>query len=74
MAAKIKIKMLERCCQEKAAMVIKMVGKIYKELPGPSKAYIEKQNTYCLKYKERTNNKSIMPKQVVNKLTAQKSI
>ena len=74
MAAKIKIKMLERCCQEKAAMVIKMVGKIYKESPGPSKAYIEKQNTYCLKYKERTNNNSSMPKQVVNKLTAQKSI
>ena len=51
-----------------------MVGKIYKEPPGPSKAYIEKQNTYCLKCKERTNNKSIMPKQVVTKLTAQKSI
>ena len=66
--------MLERCCQEKAAKVIKMVGKIYKEPPAPSKAYIEKQNTYCLKCKERTNNKSIMPKQVINKLTAQKSI
>ena len=52
MASKIKIKMLERYCQEKAAMAIKMVGQIYyKEPPGPSKAYIEKRNTYCLKCK-----------------------
>ena len=67
--------MLERYCQEKAAMAIKMVGQIYyKEPPGPSKAYIEKRTTYCLKCKQITNNKSIMPKQEVNRLTAQKSI
>ena len=46
-----------------------MVGKIYyKELQGSFKAYIKKQNTYCLKCKKPTNNKSNTSKQVINKL------
>ena len=50
-----------------------MVGKIYyKEPQGSLKAYIYKQNTHCLKCKKQ-NNTSIMSKQVVNKLTEQKS-
>ena len=63
--------MLEIYCQKNTAVIIKMVGKIcYKEPQGPFKAYIKKQNRYCcLKmYKKRTNNLSIMPQQVVNKL------
>ena len=36
--------------------------------------YIKNQNTYCLKCKKPTNNKSITPTQVVNKLIAKKSI
>ena len=48
-----------------------MVGKIfYKEPQGSFKGYIKK---YCLKCKKLRNNKSITPKQVVNKLIAQKS-
>ena len=51
-----------------------MVGKVYyKELQGSFKAYIKKQNTYCLKCKKPTNNKSNTSKQVINKLIAQKS-
>ena len=54
---------------------IKTVGKIFcKESHGPFKAYIENQNTYCLKCKQRTNNKLFTPKPLVNTLIAQKSI
>ena len=49
-----------------------MIGKIYyKEPQGSFKAYIKKQNTYCLKCKTPTNQSP--PKQVVHKLIAQKS-
>ena len=38
------------------------------------KACIKNQDTYCLGCKKRADNKSITPKQVVNKLIAQKPI
>ena len=51
-----------------------MVRKIYYKKPqGSFKLYNKKQITYCLKGIKPTNNKSIMPKQAVNKLVAQKS-
>ena len=40
----------------------------------PFKAYVKKQDTYCLRCKKRTDNKSIIAKLVVNRLIAQKSI
>ena len=65
--------MFKTDCQKNIAIIIKMVGKIYyKEPQGSFKAYINKQNTHCLKCRKQ-NNTSIMSKQVVNKLTAQKS-
>ena len=53
-----------------------MAGKIcYQRSWGTSfKTYIKKQDTYCLRCKKRTDNKSITPKQIVYKLIAQKSI
>ena len=53
-----------------------IVGKIYYKESSPAsfKAFIKKQDTYCLRYRKRTDNKSITPKQMVNKLIAQKSI
>ena len=46
-----------------------MVGKIYyQESRGkPFKAYVKKQDTYCLRCKQRTDNKLVTAKQVVNK-------
>ena len=56
--------------------LIKLVGKIcYQESRGTAfKAYVKKQDTHCLTCRKRTDNKLITPKQVVNKLNAQKSI
>ena len=63
-------------CAKNTAYLIKMVCKIYyQESRGePFKVYVKKQDTYCLRCKTRTDNKSIIAKQVVNKLIAQKSI
>ena len=66
--------MLETYCQKNTAIIMKMVSKsYYKEPQGSFKAYIKKQDRYCLKCKKPTNNKSITPKQVVGKIIAQKS-
>ena len=52
-----------------------MVGKIYyKEPQRLLKGYIKKQDIYCVVCKKGTDNKSIMPKQVINKSIPQKSI
>ena len=55
---------------------MKMVGKIYyqESWEKPFKAYIKKEDTYCLGCIKRTDNKSITPKEMVNKLIAQKPI
>ena len=52
-----------------------MVGKIYYQESREKsfKAYVKKQDTYCLRCKTRTDNKLITVKQVTNKLMAQKS-
>ena len=52
-----------------------MVGKMcYQESRGKLlKAYVKKQDTYCLRCKKRTDNKLITAKQVVNRIIAQKS-
>ena len=52
-----------------------MVGKIYyQESRGaPFKAYVQRQVTYWLKCKKRTDNKSIIAKPVVIKLMSQSS-
>ena len=60
---------------ENSVIIIKMIRKIYyKEPQGSFKAYIEKQDTYWLECRKRTDNKLITPKQVANKLIAQKLI
>ena len=53
-----------------------VIGKIYykESSQAPFKVYIKRQDTYCLRCKRRTDNKSVMPKKIVNKLIAQKSI
>ena len=53
-----------------------MFGKIYYLESGgePFKAYVKKQDTYFLRRKKITDNKSITAKQVVNKLISQKSV
>ena len=63
-------------CYKYTASLIKMIGKVqHKELSQePFKVYFKKQNTYCVRCKKRTDNKSITPKQLVNKLIAKKSI
>ena len=62
-------------CEKTTTYLIKMVGKIYyQESRGkPFKAYVKKQDKYCLRCKQRTDNKLITAKQVVNKWIAQKS-
>ena len=46
----------------------------YQESRGkPLKMYERKQDTYCLRCKQRPDNKLITAKQVENKLIAQKS-
>ena len=51
-----------------------MVSDIYyEESRGtPFQTYVKKQDTYCLKCKQKTDNKLVTSKQVVNKLIAQK--
>ena len=53
-----------------------MFGKIYYQESGgePFKAYVKMQDTYFLRRKKITGNKSITAKQVVNKLISQKSV
>ena len=61
---------------ENTTYLTKMVGKICcQESRGePFKGYVKKQNTYCLRCKRRTDNKSMTAKQVVNKSIAPKSV
>ena len=67
--------MPKKDCQKNTGIIIKMVGKIcYKELEGSFKAYIKRQDAYCLMWKKQTDNKSITPEQVANELIAQESL
>ena len=61
--------------QKNTKYLIKVVSKIYYQEPrGNSfKAYVKKQDTYCLRCKIRTENKLVTAKKLVNKLIAQKS-
>ena len=60
---------------ENSVIIIKMIRKIYyKEPQGSFKVYIEKQDTYWLECRKRTDNKLITPKQVANKLISQRLV
>ena len=43
-----------------------VIGKIYykESSQAPFKVYIKRQDTYCLRCKKRTDNKSVMPKKI----------
>ena len=66
--------MFKMGCQNNTIYLIKMVGDIYyEESRGtPFQTYVKKQDTYCLKCKQKTDNKLVTSKQVGNKLIAQK--